>query len=356
MITHLTRPEWQTRNDVSFNGFILPYSDTQSKLFSLEDLLLENDLVAIARVCPNPVEPDKGVTLVCYPTHSESQSFQLLNRKGYVSAKGSLRFAGIYGILPRQLQDIAPPKDESMGRRLSERPERQGRYEEPGKTMNEGLVLWRPPSQSIPSTPRPDNSILGAKGRDLHARDPRLEASVSRKDQVPVVSQSAESNVVSNSGAAGANAISTSSPSSEKIKIITETRTPVSNDNDVPSPAPATSDEQHSERVIPETQDVQMLDVGNAGNIDLKKLLTHAFLNSYQITYQDIAAVTTHSGIKLTNCFYLWFPESADGDFRVLEEFLDQHYAIVLSNRKQNDWEKFTKSSSGVALVSQPLI
>jgi hypothetical protein len=159
--------------------------------------------------------------------------------------------------------------------------------------------------------------------------------------------------VQDSSTAANSDAMDTSPDSSEDFTIITGTQAPVSNDIDVPSPSPVMSNEQYTDLVIPETQDVQMVDVGNAEDIDVKEFLTNAFLTNYKITYDDLAAVTSHSSIKLANCFYLWFPEDADGDFQVLERFLDQHYAIVLSNRKQNDWEKFTKSSSGVALVSQ---
>lgn len=255
---------------------------------------------------------------------------------------------------------MAPPDDDSVTRRILERPERQGRYEESGKTRSEGLAPWRPPSHSIPSTPRPGDSFSGVKGRALQAHDPRLEGSSTHSNQAHAKSRNAKSSTVSNtaaavqeSAAAYSDAMDTSSDSSEDVEIITGTQAPISNEIDVPSPAPVTSSEQYTDRVIPETQDVQMLDVSNAESIDLKEYLTQAFLNNYKITYDDIAAVTSHSNIKHANCFYLWFPEDADADFQVLENFLDRHYAIVLSNRKQNDWEKFTKSSSGVALVSQ---
>lgn len=322
-------------------------------------MLLEKDLVAIARICPYPHDPARGLTLVCYPTHPESKSFQLLNRQGYVSPRGSVRFAGINEVLPRHPREIAPRKDESTTKRLLERPERQGRYEESGKTREEGLTPWRLPSQAITSTTGANNTPLGVRER-LEARDPRLEVSSVRKDQAPAASRIAPSNVLpesaaivqDESAAAHSDAMDTSSDSSEDIEIITGTEAPVSNDMDIPSPPPATSTGQYTDQVIPETQDVQMIDVGNAENIDLKELLTTAFLTNYKITYDDIAAVTIHSSIRLANCFYLWFPEDAEGDFQVLEKFLDQHYAIVLSNRKQNDWEKFTKSASGVALVS----
>lgn len=270
-----------------------------------------------------------------------------------------MRFAGINEVLPRHPREIAQRKDESTTKRLLERPERQGRYEESGKTREEGLTAWRLPSQAITSTTGANNTPLGVRER-LEARDCRLEVSAFRKDQAPTASQIAQPSAVSDtavtgrdeSAAALSDAMDTSSDSSEDIEIITGTEAPLSNDMDIPSPPPATSTGQYTDQVIPETQDVQMLDVSNAEDIDLKEWLTTAFLTNYKITYDDIAAVTMHSSIKLANCFYLWFPEDAEGDFQVLEKFLDQHYAIVLSNRKQNDWEKFTKSSSGVALVS----
>lgn len=351
----------QTRKEVSFNGFILPYSDTKSALFGLEQLLLEKDLVAIARISPYSYDSVRGLTFVCYPNNPRSKSFQLLNRQGYSAQKGSLCFAGIKEVLPRHPREIALPKDDSMTKKLSERPERQGRFEDSMKIRSEGLAAWRPPSQSIPSTPRRDDSFSRVKGRALQTHDPRLEVSSTRSDQEPATSRIAQSSAVSNTAAAVhgettatySNVMDTSSDSSEDIDIITGTEAPISNEIDVSSPAPVTSNEQYTDQVIPETQDVQMLDVSNADNIDLKEYLANAFLKNFKMTYDDIAAVTSHSGIKLANCFYLWFPEDANADFQVLEKFLDTHDAIVLSNRKQKDWEKFTKSSSGIALVSQ---
>uniref|UniRef100_A0A093XET6 Chromo domain-containing protein 1 n=1 Tax=Talaromyces marneffei PM1 TaxID=1077442 RepID=A0A093XET6_TALMA len=290
------------------------------------------------------------------------ESYRLLNRVGYSSPKGSLRFAGINGVLPRHLREPTPPKDKSVTRRLLERPERQGRYEESGRSREEGLTAWRLLSQSIPSTPQVGDSSLAIKGRALQARDPRLEVSTTRKNEVSTVSQSAQSTVMpttavigqDESTAADPDAMDTSSDTSsepsEDMMITTTSQPPVSSGIDVPSPVSVTSNEKHTNQIIPETQDVQMLDISNAENINVKEFLTNIFLTNYKITYNEIAAVTSHSSIKLANCFYLWFPEDADADFQVLEQFLDTHYAIVLSNRKQNDWEKFTKSSSGVAL------
>ncbi|KAF5015824.1 hypothetical protein F66182_12699, partial [Fusarium sp. NRRL 66182] len=167
----------ETRKEVSFNGFILPYSDTKSALFGLEQLLLEKDLIAIARISPYSYDSVRGLTFVCYPNNPRSKSFQLLNRQGYSAQKGSLCFAGIKEVLPSHPREIALPKDDSMKKKLSERPERQGRFEDSMKIRSEGLAAWRPPSQSIPSTPRRDDSFSRVKGRALQAHDPRLEVS-----------------------------------------------------------------------------------------------------------------------------------------------------------------------------------
>ncbi|KAF3391800.1 hypothetical protein DPV78_010324 [Talaromyces pinophilus] len=345
---------YEINEEDSFNGFIYAYPDTQPDLSDLHRLLLDKDLVAIARIT-RPSDPDRGLTLVCYPTLSKS--FQFLNRDNYISPEDTLRFSGFFDVLPRQPRSVPSARDESLRRKSLQRPELQGRNEDSGRAKKKALAPWRFPSQAIASTTGANNTPLGVRER-LEARDPRLEVSTVRKDQAPTVSQIAQPSAVSNtavtdrdeSAAALSDAMGTSSDSSEDIGIITGTEAPVSYDMDIPPPAPVTLTGQYNDQVIPETQDVQMLDVSNAENIDLKELLTTAFLTNYKITYDDIAAVTSHSSIKLANCFYLWFPEDAEGDFQVLEQFLDQHYAIVLSNRKQNDWEKFTKSSSGVAL------
>ncbi|EED21649.1 Chromo domain protein Chp1p, putative [Talaromyces stipitatus ATCC 10500] len=350
----------ELNNEVFLNGFIRSYPDTKPGLDGLENLLLDKDIVAIARICPDPSKPDYGLTLICYP--AATRSFQFLNRRNYCAPSGTLRIAGIRGILPRHLREVAPAKNESMTRKISQRPERQGRYEDAGKPQVEGLNTWRFPSQAIPSTPRsrPDDSSLGYKERVLLARNSRSEAPAICEDQAPGVPPSGQSNILSNpvatdqddSADAHFDAMDTSSDSTpeaneDSIEIITS-HAPVSNDIDVPSPAPLTLNEQYSNQGIEEGQDVHMLDISNPENI--KVVLENFFLTNYNITYDNIAAVTSHATVKQANCFYLWFPEDADADFQVLEQFLENHFAIVLSNRKQNDWEKFTKSSSGVAL------
>lgn len=319
--------------------------------------MLDKDLVAIARICPRPAESDRGLTLVCYPTLSKS--FQFLNKNNYESPEDSLRFAGFNEVFPRHPRNVAPARDELSS--SLHRPEREGRYEDSGKSKEEGLTALRFPSKTTTFARQPDDSSLGVKER-LEIRDPRLEVSAIRKDQAPTASQFAHSNVVPKTAITGQeesttafpDAMDTSSDSSpepaEDAMVVSTSQAHVSNEIGVPSPDPLTPSEQYSNQVIPETQDVQMLDISNPENV--KQFLENIFLNTYKITYDDIAAITSHSTVKLANCFYLWFPEDADADFQVLERFLDQHFAIVLSNRKQNDWEKFTKSSSGVALVS----
>ncbi|RAO64871.1 uncharacterized protein BHQ10_000883 [Talaromyces amestolkiae] len=133
------------------------------------------------------------------------------------------------------------------------------------------------------------------------------EVPSTHSDQAPAASRIAQSSAALNTTVTVHD--DTSSDSSEDIDIITGTEALISNEINVPSTAPATSNEKYTDRVIPETQDGQMLDVSNAKNIDLKEYLTNAFLNNFKIAYDDIAAVTaavtSHSGIKLANCFYL---------------------------------------------------
>lgn len=98
-------------------------------------------------------------------------------------------------------------------------------------------------------------------------------------------------------------------------------------------------------------QDVDMLDASAMGNVDVDDYIKKVFPEVFKMDFEKMAAVTIHGRTKTANCFYLYFPEEAGEDFQILEKYLDSHLAIVLSNRKPNDWEKFTKSQSGVALV-----
>ncbi|KAH8698343.1 hypothetical protein BGW36DRAFT_426055 [Talaromyces proteolyticus] len=119
-----------------------------------------------------------------------------------------------------------------------------------------------------------------------------------------------------------------------------------------PDPSKATSEKKDLEN----RQDVEMLDADNKENIDSTEYIKKVFPRVFKLDFHNLAAVNTSWRANFTNCFYLYFPEEADGDYQVLEHFLESHFAIVLSNRKPNDWEKFAKSQSGVALFHHSFI
>lgn len=330
-----------------FNGFILPFSDTQRALSEFETFMVDKDVVAIARIVPRPSEPDHGLTLICYPT--ASKSFQFLNKPGYCSPSDTLRLAGLYRILPRNALNTDQDRGNSSTKRLMQRPERRGRLEEI-------LAPCNPPIPIVSTSAQIKDPVMGRSEppKEVPSSIPNV-----RKDKVatestkPPVAVAPISNEQDESVAlmADDDAMEISSEFSvEHPEIPKDPLRPqvLSSENSNEMAAvDNSSNRETSLDTIQETQDTTMLDVNDPENI---KLLLQ---NALKITYEELAAVTTHSGVKPANCFYLWFPEDADVDFQVLENFLDLHFAIVLSNRKQNDWEKFTKSPSGVALVSK---
>lgn len=253
-----------------------------------------------------------------------------------------------------------------MTRSLLNIPVRQSRHEESGSVREEALASCYFP-WPIPYTPRHGHSFPAVKRPGLQTRDPRLKVSSTHKDQALTSSRIGELSVVPNTAAtiqdqsiaAHSNAMDTLPDSSKGLAITTGTITSISNNMDVLSPTPETSNGQYADQITPETHDVQMVDVSNADIVGAKQ-----FEINYKITYDKLTDGTETCGIKdcginhgiecgctKTNFFYLWFPEYADRELEVLQRFLDNHDVIVLSNRKQDDWEKFIRCSSGVALV-----
>jgi hypothetical protein len=128
------------------------------------------------------------------------------------------------------------------------------------------------------------------------------------------------------------------------------TDSPLASGN-APLPASDASMNEQPTNGAGDRQDVEMLDASAMENVNVEDYIKEAFPKAFKLNFNNIAAITSNNRTKSTNCFYLYFPEEANADFQILEKYLDSHFAIVLSNRRANDWEKFTKSQSGVALV-----
>jgi chromo domain-containing protein 1 len=350
-----------------FNGCITAFSDTQGGVSDLEKELLDKDLVGIARICPRPTQPDYGLTLLCYPT--KSKNFQFLNKHPYDVPEGSLCVAGRSGVLPRRLQNVVQESRWSAQR--YERHEREGRFSEPEKSETGGSIQWRRPSQSTISAPRHDDSSLDAPERPLKIRteqqDSRIQEtmkpqtvqldstkiSVTEKQINPAADQ--ETDVSMDSDAMDISMDSNVLDTSDSpIRPVQEKpghsilETPVSEEPSGSPPVDEPSNEITHMKTAEDNQDVPIPDISDSQNIE--GFIMDAFPKVFKIDFQEIATITSRS-LKTTNCFYLWFPASAEEDFEILEKFLDSHCAIKLSNRKRNDWEKFTRSPSGVALV-----
>ncbi|OKL63753.1 hypothetical protein UA08_00737 [Talaromyces atroroseus] len=349
----------EIHDEILFNGCITAYSDTQEGLSNLEKVLLDKDLVGIARVCPRPSQPDYGLTLLCYPT--KSKNFQFLNKHAYDVPEGSLCVAGRSGILPRRSLNVTYPSRPAQNTQRYERPEREGRFGEPGKSENDGLIPWRHPSTNSISAPQPDDPPLEAPERPVEA----LTCHSDTSDQGTVAPQTAQLDVSKTTAAdnqtevsadlCDAMDISDSSSQSAQDKLDHSViETPDLEEPNLSLPIGEASNEISHPQTAEDKQDISMIDVDAGQNIE--GFIKDAFPRAFNIDFKDIAAITSRSSMKLTNCFYLWFPESADGDFQILEQFLESHCAIILSNRKKNDWGKFTKSSTGVALFHHTFI
>lgn len=428
----------KTGNDIQFNGCITAFSDTKANLTNLGKLLLEKDLVAISRI-PNKKLPQFSITLLCFP--EQSKSFQFLNRYSYEAPEGSLRIAGVTGLLPRVSQTRVRRDDDNKSEngksgRL-ERPERQGRFYESAHSQKEDLLSQRRLSLAKPSAPREDvqpfstistpsplkvrkisktrippskqisdknaekapkpksddtgpsipkklqlNIPMATKmqiaGKPLSV-DPEsmevspLTTSVNGKSVVNTAPKPAVQQLPSASPNLGGDERPVTAPAPDSAKTVepspnirsAEPLSTISDSMDIansptgyplgsgnaPLPAADASINEQPTNDAADRQDVEMLDASAIENVNIDAYIKDAFPKLFKLNFTSIAAVTSNNRSKETNCFYLYFPEEADADFQILERYLDSHFAIVLSNRKPNDWEKFTKSQSGVALV-----
>ncbi|CRG89768.1 Mediator of DNA damage checkpoint protein 1 [Talaromyces islandicus] len=426
-----------TGNDIQFNGCITAFDDTQAKLSKFANLLLEKDLVAIARIL-NKFYPQFSVTLLCFP--AQSKSFNFLNRYSYEAPDGSLRIAGVTGLLPRVSQirarrDAGNASKPGTSSRL-ERPERQGRFHESAYSRKDDLPSQRRLSQatspvnradiqpfSTISTPNPSKVRKTSKAPSppsnlLSDKNTEKSSNPDTDDIVPNIPQKLQLNTSMATKTQTPGKPLSTDPESIEISPLTTTVSGRSVVNTRPKPAvqrlpSASSDLGGDERQVtaptpphsaktarssldtryteplsttpdaidtidsttdslgsgnisrPATEavtneqpmnnagdrpDMEMPDANPMENVNLDKYLKDAFPQAFKLDFNSIAAVTGYGRIKPTNCFYLHFPEEADADFQILEKYLDSHLAIVLSNRRTNDWERFTMSQSGVAL------
>lgn len=74
------------------------------------------------------------------------------------------------------------------------------------------------------------------------------------------------------------------------------------------------------------------------------------------ISFSELSTVATKRAAERCTSFYLHFPEHSaeiDGEFKVMEKFLEQRKIMPFSNRRPGDWSRFVLASkTGTIIVS----
>jgi hypothetical protein len=354
----------QTGNDILFNGLLIGYTDTQRGVDRFGKLLRDHDLVAIFRIHSMP----QGLTLLCYP--SGSKSFSFLDQYPILSQDGALHIAAEGHVLPleipRALQTRpgastqASAADHSVWRtaglernKKSERPDWQDRYAFPlqAKPSEIGGIVGgqKDVSKSAVSIPRHERHVLPPRPSKTTVSSIAKPSASRQNPRLPTSTRVVETNIPKPAETASSRKapIIQPSPASSESPLININREHVT---------------KHPEASVT-TQDVEMVDapaddsVRAPANVSTetepnKIDLDFFFKDKWNITFNELAALSGQARSKLAGLFYLWFPDEADHQYQLLKYFLDQHRVIVLSNRLSvDDWEKFCKASDGVVLV-----